>query len=57
MGITINEANILQSHGLSGMVMRHYLNHPELFVADKEKALSGFEKKLGKILKNKESKK
>jgi len=57
MGITINEANILQSHGLSGMVMRHYLNHPELFVADKEKALSGFEKKLGKILKNKEPKK
>lgn len=51
MGISIDEANILQSHGLSGMVMRHYLNHPELFVADKEKSLRGFERKLARILK------
>lgn len=56
MGIPINEANILQSHGLTGVVMRHYLNNPELFVADKENALVVFEKKLGKILKAKPSK-
>ncbi|MDY7567482.1 integrase [Pseudomonas sp. RTC3] len=50
MNIPMEESNILQSHGLTGMVMRHYLNDPELFVADKAKALAVFEKKLGKIL-------
>ncbi|HGP4250367.1 TPA: tyrosine-type recombinase/integrase [Pseudomonas aeruginosa] len=51
MGIEQKNSDILQSHGMTGVVMDHYLNDPALFVNDKKTALVVYERKLNKILK------
>lgn len=55
MGIDQGQSDALQSHGLNGVVMEHYLNNPELFVSDKIAALKTYERRLNKILNGKVS--
>ncbi|MDF9776260.1 tyrosine-type recombinase/integrase [Pseudomonas baetica] len=51
MGIHQEHSDALQSHGLTGVVMEHYLNDPYLLVPDKLEALKIYERELSKILK------
>jgi hypothetical protein len=51
MGIHQEHSDALQSHGLTGVVMEHYLNDPYLLVPDKLEALKIYERELNKILK------
>jgi integrase len=52
LGVDQNESDALQSHGMSGVVIEHYLNNPELFTSDKISALKVYERGLKKILKD-----
>ena len=50
IGVVQNDSDALQSHGMTGTVMDHYLNNPELFTADKLSALKKYERELKKIV-------
>ncbi len=53
IGVRPEDNNVLQSHGISGVVHEHYLNEPMLYVPQKAKALKALEKKLKTILSEK----
>lgn len=50
IGVVQSDSDALQSHGMTGTVMDHYLNNPELFTADKLSALKKYERELKKII-------
>lgn len=51
-GVPDEQSDILQSHGQSGVVGRHYRNSPEAYLPMKTQAMEAFERALSGVLSN-----
>lgn len=49
-GVPDEQADRLQSHGVSGVTGIHYRNNPELYLPEKRQALEAFDRALGQVL-------